>query len=66
MGMMTKESAIVAAVLVLVVFALGSVLSAVRWTLQVGRYQNRSNAAAQWKPAPNAVSSTRSPALIRP
>jgi len=55
-----------ATVLVLVVFALGSVLSAVRWTLRVGRYQNRSNAAAQWNPAPNAVSNTRSPALIRP
>jgi hypothetical protein len=59
-----------ATVLILVVFALGSLLSAVQWTLRVGRFtpvhQNRSSAAAQWKPAPNAVSSTRSPALIRP
>jgi hypothetical protein len=59
-----------ATVLVLVVFALGSVLSAVRWTLRVGRFaapaQNRSSIAAQWKPAPKAVSSTKSPALTRP
>jgi hypothetical protein len=59
-----------ATVVVLVVFALGSLLSAVRWTLQVGRFaapaQNRISIAAQWKPAPKAVSSTRSPALTRP
>jgi len=56
----------VAIVTVLVIFAVGSILSAAFWTLQVGRYQNRSNIAAQWKPAPNAVSSTRSPLLTRP
>lgn len=55
---------------VLVAFAIGSLQSALQWTQRVGRYapksQNRSSAAAQWKPAPKAARSTRSPALIRP
>ncbi len=56
----------VVVVAVLVIFAFGSILSAVSWTLQNGRYQNRSSIAAQWKPAPKAVSSTRSPLVTRP
>lgn len=58
------------ALVVLTIFALGSALSAYQWTQRVGRYaapaQNRSSIAAQWKPAPKAVSSTKSPALTRP
>ncbi len=46
-------------VAVLSVFAAGSLLSAFEWTRRVGRFspqvQNRSSAAAQWKPAPKAV-----------
>ncbi len=55
---------------VLVIFAVGSALSASQWTRRVGRFaaptQIRMSIAAQWKPAPKAVSSTRSPALTRP
>lgn len=57
-------------VVILVVFAVGSVLSAAQWTVRVGRFtarvQNLNNIAAQWNPAPKAVRSTRSPGLIRP
>ena len=55
---------------VLAVFAVCSLLAAIQWTERVGRFtsgdQNSSSAAAQWKPAPNAVSSTLSPGFIRP
>jgi len=56
--------------LILAVFALASLQAAVSWTVGVGRFtapaQNRSSIAAQWKPAPKAVSSTRSPLVTRP
>ena len=63
-----RRTATVTAVIVvaLVVFALGSVFSAYQWRLRNPPDQNRSTAAAQWNPAPKAVSSTRSPGLIRP
>jgi hypothetical protein len=68
-GRQTARAKVVAAA-ILVVFALGSAISAYQWTRRAGRYaapdQNRSSAAAQWKPAPKAVSRTRSPGLMRP
>ncbi len=55
---------------VLVAFTAGSLLSANQWIGKMGRFvpdaQNRRSAEAQWKPAPKAVRSTRSPAVIRP